>query len=192
MNFFNPFPRTCLLIWRERVGGEREKDTQTSNCESNTDQLLPIGAPNGNQTQNLDIRPDRELNSQPFGVYIMMFQPAEPTVQGNECYSLWKWSISKTLKCWRGFERDPSCKGNLVILLVAQSWSLFPGHNTYPQVLSVLTAETSQLSDFLKNYSLLTGAGPPESISYLEKTIANEWLIWVRKSHPLALSQDMG
>ena len=45
------------------------------------DRLPPICTPTGNQTCNLGMCPDQELNSQPLGVW-MMLQVSEPPGQG--------------------------------------------------------------------------------------------------------------
>ena len=75
------FKRFYLFIFRERGGGEKER-------ERNIDWLPLIGAPPGDKTQNPGICPDRESNWQPFALRDNA-QPTEP-----------HWSESKPLfKC---------------------------------------------------------------------------------------------
>ena len=75
---FNPHLRTFFHYFQRERKGERETTVQ----ERNIGRSPPIYAQTGDQTHNLGMCPDRELNLQPSG-YWMTLQPTEPSRQGG-------------------------------------------------------------------------------------------------------------
>ena len=66
--FFNPHPRTCLLILKGREGREREREKNIDVREKH--QLVAsCTCPNCDQTCNVGKCPDQELNLRHFGLW---------------------------------------------------------------------------------------------------------------------------
>lgn len=64
---FNPHPRICFIAFRERGSGrEGGREREGERWARNVDRLPPVRTPTGDQTCNLDMCPERELNLQPF------------------------------------------------------------------------------------------------------------------------------
>ena len=63
---FNPYPRICLLIFREREG---ERGRETSTWERNIDQVHTICTPTSDRTHYLGMCPDQKSNLRPFDLW---------------------------------------------------------------------------------------------------------------------------
>ena len=77
---FNPHPRTLFFFYC--FYGEKKGDKKE---EGSIDWLRPVYAKTRDQTCNLGMCSDQELNLQPFG-YGMMLQPTEPHRPGQFIY----------------------------------------------------------------------------------------------------------
>ena len=79
--FFNPHPRTCLLVLESREGREREKETSMGDRDIN--QLPPVHTPTGGWTHPLGMCPARGSNSWPLGIQDRCSSQLNHTDQGH-------------------------------------------------------------------------------------------------------------